>query len=120
MDGKSLTNDLADVLNETVSSSDFLNSRASYTFLYEAACEFARRTRVLTATQTITTVADQAAYDLNADFLSFYLRDSQNRYVVKYSDGTTEYFVTFRDYEAVSYANSQDSALIPPKVRHRN
>lgn len=113
MDGKSLTNGLADVLNETVSSSDFLSSRASYDFIYEAALEFCRRTRALTSTQTITTVADQASYDINPDFLMLYLRDNENRYVVKYNDGTNDYFIPFRPYEAVSYANQTTSTLIP-------
>jgi len=114
MDGKSLTNGLADVLNETVSSSDFLSSRASYDFIYEAALEFCRRTRVLTKTQTITTVADQAAYDLDADFLMLYLRDPQNRYIVKYTDSSSnDYFLPFRNYEAVEYGNQQTSAYVP-------
>ena len=113
MDGKSLTNGLAVILNETVSSSDFLSSRASYDFLYEAACEFVRRTRVLTTTQTITTSASVASYDLNADFSGLYLRDSQNRYTIKYNDGSTDYFLPFRDYESVAYANQTTAALIP-------
>ncbi len=114
MDGKSLTNGLADVLNETVSSSDFLSSRASYDFIYEAALEFCRRTRVLTKTQTITTVADQAAYDLDSDFLMFYLRDSQNRYIVKYTDSSdNDYFLPFRNYEAVTYGNQETSVYVP-------
>lgn len=113
MDGKSLTNGLAALLNETVSSSSFLESRVSYDYLYEAACEFVRRTRVLTASQTITTVADQTNYDLNADFLSLYLRDSQNRYTVKFNDGSNDYFLPFRDYEAITYANNTTSVTIP-------
>jgi len=113
MDGKSLTNGLAALLNETVASSSFLESRVSYDYIYEAACEFCRRTRVLTATQTITTVADQSTYDLNADFLSLYLRDNDNRYVVKLNDGSNDYYLTFRDYEAIVYANNTTSVTIP-------
>jgi len=113
MDGKSLTNGLADILNESSSSSTFLESRASYDYLYEAALEFCRRTRVLTASQDITTVADQTNYDLNTDFLSLYLRDNQNRYVVKFDDGTNEVFLPFRDYEAIAYANQSTSVSIP-------
>lgn len=113
MDGKSLTNGLAAILNETVSSSSFFESRVSYDYIYEAACEFCRRTRVLTAPQTITTVADQTNYDLNADFLCLYLRDDQNRYTVKFNDGSNDYFLPFRDYEAVSYANQTTSVDIP-------
>ena len=113
MDGKSLTNRLADLLNECSTTSTFLESRASYDYIYEAVLEFARRTRVLTASQDITTVADQTGYDLNADFLSPYLRDNRNRYVVKFDDGTNEVFLPFRDYEAIAYANQSTSVSIP-------
>lgn len=112
-DGKSLTNGLADLLNETLATSSFLESRTIYDSLYEAALEFARRTRVLTATQTITTVADQATYDLNPDFLCFYLRDSSNRYVAKFNDGSTDYWLPFRDYEAIAYADNDNSVAVP-------
>jgi hypothetical protein len=113
MDGKSLTNGLAALLNETISSSSFLESRVSYDYLYEAALEFVRRTRVLTATQSITTVADQTNYDLNADYLMPYLRDSDNRYIVKINDGSNDYFIPFRDYESVTYANNSTPVTIP-------
>jgi hypothetical protein len=113
MDGKSLTNGLAAILNETVSSSSFMESRVSYDYIYEAVLEFVRRTRVLTASQSITTVANQAAYDLNTDFLQLYLRDNDNRYVIKYNDGTNDYFLSFRDYEAITYANQTTAINIP-------
>ena len=113
MDGKSLLYGLADLLNECITTSTFLESKASYDYLYEAAVEFARRTRTITYSQTITTVADQTNYDLNPDFLSLYLRDGSNRYVVKYNDGTNDYFLPFRDYEAVSYNNDDTSVTIP-------
>lgn len=112
MDGKSLTNGLAELLNENVSSSSFMESRVSYNFIYEAVLEFCRRTRVLTSSQTITTVANQAAYDINTDFLELYLRDNRNRYVVKYNNGN-DYFIPFRDYEAVTYANQTTSIALP-------
>lgn len=113
MDGKSSTNRLAELLNETISSSSFLESRVSYDFIYEAVCEFVRRTRVLTASQSITTVADQTNYDINADYLMPYLRDSDNRYIVKINDGSNDYFLPFRDYESVTYANNTTSVTIP-------
>lgn len=113
MDGKSLTNGLAKLLNENSTTSGFIDLRTSYDNIYEAVLEFSRRTRALTASQTITTVANQTNYDLNADFLELYLRDSQNQYIVKYNDGTNDYFLTFRDYEAVSYANQTDSVTLP-------
>jgi hypothetical protein len=113
MDGKSLTNGLASLLNESVSTSTFLDSRTSYDYIYEAVLEFSRRARVLTASQTITTVSGQSNYDLNTDFLSLYLRDNDNRYIVKFNDGSNDSFLTFRDYEAVLYSNNTVSTPYP-------
>ena len=113
MDGKSLTNGLAKILSENISTSSFLDPRTSYDYIYEAVLEFCRRTRCLTASQTITTVADQTNYDLNTDFLSLYLRDNSNRYVVKFNDGSNDYFLPFRDFESVSYSNQTTSVAIP-------
>lgn len=113
MDGKSLSDKLAIIIQESITTSAFLDSRATYGYLYEAALEFCRRTQCLTGTQTITTVADQAAYDLNADFLSLYIVNSFNELSVKYNDGTSDYWLVFRPYESVYYTNDTTSVLIP-------
>lgn len=112
MDGKTLLNSLASRLDERFSTSSFLDTRISYDYLWEAACELVRRTQCLTATQSITTVADQAAYDLNADFLCLYLRNSDNKYIVKYNDGADNW-PTLRDYDAVVRSSNTTSVDVP-------
>lgn len=95
------------------STSSFLNTRTSYDYLYQAAIEIIGRTKALTNTQTITTVAGQANYNLNSDFLDVYLTDSQNLKIIKINDGTSDSFLSFRDYAALTLANNTTSTPIP-------
>ena len=92
MDGKDLTRRLAQLMNEDTDSGG-LDARTSYDYLYEAAIEFVNRTGCLKSSQDITTVADQSEYDLNADFMRLYLRDSDGELYLKYSDGTNTSFL---------------------------
>lgn len=115
MDGYSLTRELADILREDPDTSGFMRKLSSYDWLYQAALEVNRRIQALTATQTITTVADQRAYTLNADFLWMYLKNQRNEYFIKYNDGTNDYFLTWRDYDAMIIGNQTDSVSIPNK-----
>ena len=112
MDGKTLTDALYSILNE-VSTSSFMDARTSYDHLYEAACELVSRTWCLTSTQAITTVADQTAYDLNADFLKLYLQNDRNEYVCKLNDGSSDYWLKWRDHQGIVLANNDDSIAIP-------
>jgi len=112
MDGKDLRRRLARLLLENDDSS-YLDKRSSYDFLFEAAKELGRRTKSLTTTQDITTVANQAAYTLNGDFLGMYLTTPDNRFYIKYNDGTNDTFIYFDDYEAVIYANDTTGVTIP-------
>jgi len=113
MDGKTLLTSLAARLDERFTTSSFLDTRISYDYLWEAACELVRRTQCLTATQSITTVAEQSTYDLNADFMALYLTNSDNKYIVKYSDGTSNNWPTLRDYYAVIRSDNTTSTTIP-------
>lgn len=112
IDGKSLLRTLRESLNEA-STSEFLDTRTSYEYLYEAAIEFVSRTDCLKLTQSITTVANQAGYTLNADFMKLYLKNSSNKYYIKYNDGSTNHFINFRDYEDIVFGNNTTSQPIP-------
>lgn len=112
MDGESLLYQLEKVLQEG-STSTFMDDRTSYDYLYTAAVKTVEATKCLTSVQTITTVADQSSYDLEADFLSLYITDTFNRYVVKLNDGSSDYWLTIRPYEAVYYSNNSTSVGIP-------
>ncbi len=84
-----------------------------YDCLYEAAIKSVERTNLLTATQSITTIADTASYNLEPDFLKLYLTDNRNNFYIKYSDGTNTYFLYQQDYGQVVLANNTASVLIP-------
>jgi len=112
MDGKTLRNQLAYLIRESTTSS-FLDEKTSYDFLYEAAVEFCRITQALHGIQTITTTADTTGYVLNPDFLSLQVMDSFNTWAVKFYDGTSTSFISFRPYEAIYYANNTTAAGVP-------
>lgn len=114
MDGATLLRSLREAVGEN-SASQYLDTRTSYQYLWEAATELVRRTRSLKATQTITTVADTAAYTLNADFLSLDLRNPQWEFIVKYSDGTNTSWPTFCEYDEIIYTNQTTSQSIPDR-----
>jgi len=114
MDGKSLLYDLRQILNEG-SDSDWLDSRSSYTYLHLAAVEFVDRTESLRATQSITTVADQTGYTLNADFMRLYLRDQEHEYYIKYNDGSSNTFLKFEDYQKIILDDQTTSVSTPER-----
>lgn len=112
MDGQSMLYKLENLLNED-STSAFLDNRTSYEYLWDAAIEFVDRTGSLTATQEITTVADQTDYTLNADFLRLYLEGTDNNYIVKYNDGTTSTFLPWKPYDEIITEDQTNSVTRP-------
>ena len=112
MDGKLMLYQLRNLLQES-STSSFLDDRTSYDFLYEAACELVSTLRLLTASQTITTVATTSKYNLNADYLCQYVRNDSNEYVLKYYNGSGYYWTSYRDEGFIFQENSTSDASIP-------
>lgn len=112
MDGATLLRDLRSLLQED-SSTAFLEDRISYEFLYQAVCEFVHRSRSVTSTQTITTIADQAAYDLNHDFMGMAYVDPDSREYIKYYDNSSYQFLYSKPYGEIVYANNTSSVSIP-------
>ena len=112
MDGKTLLYKIQQLLNED-SSSAFLDTRSSYQFLWEAATEFSNRTNALANTQTITTVADQTDYTLNANYLKMRLKNGSNSYVIKYNDGTNNTFIYERPFGEIVLADNTTSQTYP-------
>ena len=112
MDGKDLLRRLRQLLNED-SDSGWLDEQSSYDFLYDAAVEYVDRTACLRTSQSITTVADDEAYDLKPDFLKLYLRNKSGDFYIKINDGSNDYFSTFKDYEDIYYQNNTTSIAIP-------
>lgn len=88
MDGKTLSQIFLDAVDKAEGDLVELQPRAIYQALDLAASEFARLTRLLTKTATITTVAHQARYDLPPDFLS--MLTTRGRVLGKYIDAAAE------------------------------
>ena len=120
MDGKNQLRSLRQLLEEDTDSG-FLDTYTSYSFLNEAANDFADRTGCLKTTQSITTVAETQNYDLNADFNRLYLRDSQKRYTAKYNDGSNNSFIYWKPYDEVITGDNTDSVTYPSRFAiHEN
>ena len=119
MDGNTLLYQLRQVLNES-SGATWLDTRTSYDLLYQAATATAFRINSPTTTQSITTVASQTNYALNADYLKMYLTDSQDRNFIKYYDGTSYYWLYWREYGALVLGNQTTSVKIPESFTIRD
>jgi len=113
MDGKTLLYDLRHLLKED-SDSGFLDSFTSYRWLNDAAGDFQLKTGALKATQSITTVADQASYYVNGDYLGLHLQNSSFEYILKLvDDSDVVYWVKWKPYEEVIIENQTASVTIP-------
>jgi hypothetical protein len=119
MDGNTLNFQLRQILNES-SGATWLDTRTSYDYLYQAAIATAFKIKSPTTTQDITTVASQTNYALNADFLRMYLTDDQNRYYIKYYDGTSYYWLYWREYGAIVLGNRTTAVKIPDSFTIRD
>lgn len=113
MDGLTLSRWVREHLLED-STSDFLDSRLTYDYLYEAALDFNLQTHLLTSSGTITTVDGTAAYDLPTDFLGLFMVDQSNRYFLKLTDASSnDYWLYWRDYDKIYLTNNEDEVEIP-------
>lgn len=119
MDGYTLLYSLKHLIEED-SSSGFWDSYLAYQFINEAAFDWAIKTKCLRAEQSITTVAEQSAYDLNPDYLGLYLMNSYKKYFLKYSDGTATSFITYSDYEDIIISNNITSQSFPSRFAIRD
>lgn len=112
MNGRTLTTDLRQNLSE-VSGGTWMDDKQSYQYLYDAALKTADRTNCFTASTTITTVASTSAYDLPADFLKPYMANEEEVMYLKYSDGTSTYWLAHEQYNRIFMANNTTAVLIP-------
>ena len=115
MDGKSARLFVEHLITAS-NKKQLLNRQLTYDFLNQGAEEFVALTDAVKETQTITTVASTANYDLNTDFLKLWLKDDDPRggdYFILYSDGTNTYTILFKPYQKVIYDNDTSEILIP-------
>ena len=119
MDGYTLLYSLRHLIEED-SSSGFWDSYLAYQFINEAAFDWTIKTKCLRAEQSITTVAEQSAYDINPDYLGLYLMDSYKKFFLKYYDGTNTSFINYENYEDLILSNNTTSQSIPSRFAIRD
>jgi len=107
--GIDLLNKLAQLCNDAHPSGFWLDRKTSFDYLYEAAKNFASDTRSLHSTQTITTVATQAKYALNPNFLRVLTEDSDGKETIPYYNGTSTSWLSLEQYPTVVYDDLADS-----------
>jgi hypothetical protein len=112
MDGTTLKRELREQLGET-STGTWLDSKTSYDYLYQAAIATNSRTSLITTYQDVTTVANQATYYLNGDFLKLFRKDDSQRLFVRYYDGTNYSFIYWKGYDDIILENNTTSVSIP-------
>jgi hypothetical protein len=114
MDGQSLLRELRQVLSEQ-STSVWLDLKTAYDSLYQAALATASRTNAFRTTQTITSVDGSSSYNLHPNFLKLYLSSDQNKYFIKYNDGSNTHFIYFDAYDSIVLANNTTETSIPDR-----
>lgn len=107
-------NRLAQLQSQSYPSSSWLDKKTSFDLMYEAAKDFAQKTKSLYTTQSITTVASQANYALAPDFLEVYSEDDDGNKILKYTDSSSNvYWLTQQGYRPQYYANNTTAIAIP-------
>jgi hypothetical protein len=91
--------------------SQWIELKASFDYVYEAAKDFAKETGSCHNSQTITTVASTAGYNLNPDFLEILTKDDNNFAVIQYYDGTNTYWLNWESYS--DFIQNNNSAGMP-------
>ena len=113
MDGITLRKMLTETINEDFGTTEFMPTKTSYDYLYMAAIEYNNRLRAFTDTQSITTVADQAGYTLDHDFMQIRSGFSDNEFYLKYNDGSNNTFLTMGDRDEIIHGDSTTSVTVP-------
>lgn len=111
-DGFTLIRELRQCLQESTTST-WPDLKTSYDYIYQAVEATNARVGLLTSSHAITSVASQRNYTLNADFLTLYLRDDQNRFYIKYYDGIDTYFIFPSSYDSIVLSNNNTAIPIP-------
>ena len=103
-------NQLRHLISET--SGSWVDLKTSFDYLYEAAKDFSKETKACHNTQSITTVANQAEYDLNPDFLEVMTKDDHDLPVIKLTDASGN--ISWLSWESYSdYLQGSNSASTP-------
>ncbi|KKM19929.1 hypothetical protein LCGC14_1650660 [marine sediment metagenome] len=110
-DGTGMKRMLREALLESPNTS-FLLDHVSYQFLWEAASNWLFRTNSLRASETITTVANQAEYTLAPDHLDIYPDDNGDKFI-QYNNGSVSSFPRWKPYSEILHRATNPSVAIP-------
>lgn len=113
MIGIDYLNRLNQIMGESYPSSNWMDKKTSFDYLFEAAKDFCRETRLLRGSQSITTVASQANYALNPDFREVYAEDDGGNKVIKYYDTANYSWISQQYHSATLYANNTTAVSVP-------
>jgi len=114
LDGTEILYNFRELLGEPVGSA-WLDTKSQYYFINRGAIKVVEKTTCLHGTQSITTVADQTNYNLDADFLGLHLKNDSGDWYIKYNDGSSNYFLPFAGYADVIADDNTSSVLIPSR-----
>lgn len=105
MDGKLLRQELERLINEE-SDSDLLDAFTTYNFINDAANEINMRIEHIKNSQTLTIVAGQTDYTLDARYMKLYQAAPRtDKHFIQFSDGTTKYNITEKGRDAIVHGN---------------
>jgi hypothetical protein len=105
LDGKLLKRELRHIINEE-SGSDLLDTFTTYNFLNDAANEINMRIEHIKNSQTLTIVANQTDYTLDARYMKLYQKALRtDKHFVQFSDGTTRHNIPEKDRDTIVHGN---------------
>ena len=96
MTGLQYQNLISQLLSEY--NTTWIDLKSSFDYVWEAAKDFSKETRAHSVTQSITTVALTAGYNLLPSFLEILTKDDHEEYVVQYYDGTNTNWISLESY----------------------
>ena len=99
MIGAILQQQLYQLLSEFSPKSTWIDIKTTFDYLYEAAKDFSKETGSCHGSQTITTVANNAAYNLNPNFLEVLTKDDHNKPVISFYDGSSTDWLSMESYD---------------------
>ena len=113
--GINLLKRLEQLMAQSYPGNGWLDKKTSFDFIYEAAKDYAKKTRCLYQTQTITTIANQANYALNPDHQEIASENKDDAAkVLKYTDASgNDFWMTQQLYQDQYYANNTTSVAVP-------
>ena len=96
--------------------SGWLDTKSEYSFIDKGGIKVGELMGLLHAEQSISTVADQRRYNLDAQYIGLHIRnESSGDYIIKYNNGSSDSFPVFRPFTNIVTDNQTSSITIPER-----